>query len=381
MSYEPIPITPEIITWSRVRAGISLHEAQKTFRNIEEWENGDSYPSYPQLEKLSDKLKVPIAVFFFPEPPETPEINESFRTLPDSEIEILPTKIRFLLRKAKAFQIGLSELTNDKNPSQFQIVKDYQLKKNTSISKFVEKIRGALGFTFDEQISWKNDDIALKTFRESLSTAGVFIFKDAFQNDDYCGFCLYDAEFPLIYINNSKPKTRQIFTLFHELAHLLFSTSGIDFLSDEFIDRIPNDERKIEIICNKFAGEFLVPDKEFNKYVRGVSANESAAAELASIFNVSREVVYRKFLDREFISINEYQSKAKKWRSQARSSSSESSSGNYYNTFFAYVDKPYLELAFSSYFQNKIDSRQLADYLNVSQKSLSKIEEKYLGGA
>lgn len=381
MSYEQIPITPEIITWSRVRAGISLHDAKQSFRNIEEWENGDSYPSYPQLEKLSDKFKVPIAVFFFPEPPETPEINESFRTLPDSEIDILPTKIRFLLRKAKAFQVGLSELTNGRNPSQFQIVKEHRLKKNISISKFVERIREALGFTFEDQISWKDDDIALKTFRESLSNAGIFVFKDAFQNDDYCGFCLYDEEFPLIYINNSKTKTRQIFTLFHELAHLLFGTSGIDFLSDEFIDRIPDNERKIEIICNKFAGEFLVPDKQFNKYIDGLSANEAAAVELASVFNVSREVIYRKFLDRELISVNEYQSKAEKWRRQARKSSTESSSGNYYNTFFAYVDKPYLELAFSSYFQNKIDARQLADYLNVSQKSLSKIEEKYLGGA
>ena len=163
MSYEQIPITPEIITWSRVRAGISLHDAKQSFRNIEEWENGDSYPSYPQLEKLSDKFKVPIAVFFFPEPPETPEINESFRTLPDSEIDILPTKIRFLLRKAKAFQVGLSELTNGRNPSQFQIVKEHRLKKNISISKFVERIREALGFTFEDQISWKDDDIALKT--------------------------------------------------------------------------------------------------------------------------------------------------------------------------------------------------------------------------
>ena len=381
MSYEQIPITPEIITWSRVRAGISLHDAKQSFRNIEEWENGDSYPSYPQLEKLADKFKVPIAVFFFPEPPETPEINESFRTLPDSEIDILPTKIRFLLRKAKAFQIGLSELTNGRNPSQFQIVKEYRLKNNISIAKFVERIREALGFSFEDQISWKNDDIALKTFRESLSNAGIFVFKDAFQNGDYCGFCLYDKEFPLIYINNSKPKTRQIFTLFHELAHLLFGTSGIDFLSDEFIDRIPDNERKIEIICNKFAGEFLVPDKQFNRYIDGLSANEAAAVELASVFNVSREVIYRKFLDRELISVNEYKSKAEKWRKQARSSSTESSSGNYYNTFFAYVDKPYLELAFSSYFQDKIDARQLADYLNVSQKSLSKIEEKYLGGA
>ena len=162
MANEPIPITPEIITWSRDRAGISLSEAESTFRKIAEWELGESYPSYPQLEKLSETFKVPIAVFFFPEPPETPEITESFRTLPDSEIDVLPSKIRFLLRKAKAFQIGLYVLANGRNPAQFQIVKEHRLRNNTSISKFVEKIRTALGFTFNDQISWNGDDVALK---------------------------------------------------------------------------------------------------------------------------------------------------------------------------------------------------------------------------
>jgi Zn-dependent peptidase ImmA (M78 family) len=73
----------------------------------------------------------------------------------------------------------------------------------------------------------------------------VSVFKDAFRVDDYSGFCLYDDEFPLIYVNNSTSKTRQIFTLFHELAHLISHTSGIDTLRNDFIDRLPDNERKI----------------------------------------------------------------------------------------------------------------------------------------
>jgi len=42
----------------------------------------------------------------------------------------------------------------------------------------------------------------------------VFVFKDAFRAEDYCGFSLFDPVFPLIYVNNSMPKSRQIFTLF-----------------------------------------------------------------------------------------------------------------------------------------------------------------------
>jgi Zn-dependent peptidase ImmA (M78 family) len=42
----------------------------------------------------------------------------------------------------------------------------------------------------------------------------VFVFKDAFRAEDYCGFSLFDPVFPLIYVNNSMPKSWQIFTLF-----------------------------------------------------------------------------------------------------------------------------------------------------------------------
>ena len=78
------------------------------------------------------------------------------------------------------------------------------------------------------QYAWPDDETALKTWRKVLTDAGVFVFKDAFRVEGYSGFSLYDDEFPIIYVNNSATKTRQIFTLFHELAHLLFHTSGID---------------------------------------------------------------------------------------------------------------------------------------------------------
>jgi len=84
------------------------------------------------------------------------------------------------------------------------------------------------------------------------------VFKEAFRNDDFSGFCLYDKEFPLIIINNSMSKTRQIFTLFQELGHLLFETSGIDKLNDDYIDILPEHDKDIEILCNRLAAEILV---------------------------------------------------------------------------------------------------------------------------
>jgi DNA-binding transcriptional regulator YiaG len=57
MRYEELPITPALIKWARARAGISVEEASKTFKRIQAWEDGQAFPTYPQLELLADAFK------------------------------------------------------------------------------------------------------------------------------------------------------------------------------------------------------------------------------------------------------------------------------------------------------------------------------------
>ncbi len=72
----------------------------------------------------------------------------------------------------------------------------------------------------------ESDTIALKQWRQAVEDCGVFVFKAAFKQKDISGFCLMDESLPVIYLNNSTTKTRQIFSLLHELAHLLLSING-----------------------------------------------------------------------------------------------------------------------------------------------------------
>ena len=239
MKLEPLPITPAIVRWARERAGFSIEEMKKTFKSIEKWEDGSAFPSFAQLEGMADKFKVPVAVFFFPAPPNVPPISETFRTLPEYEFEQLPPRIRLLLRKAKAFQLNLIEMTGGRNPAPRRIVRDIVFDENISITGAVQRVRRYLDISIEEQSEWPSDEDTLEKWRNALQDFGVSIFKDAFKVRNYSGFCLYDDEFPIIYVNNSNAKTRQIFTLFHELAHLLFHTSGIDLLIDDFIQRLP----------------------------------------------------------------------------------------------------------------------------------------------
>lgn len=375
MAIERMPITPEVVAWAREYAKFKLADVKKIFPKITEWESGEAAPTYRQLEALADKFKVPVAVFFFPEPPNLPSIEETFRTLGPAQFDEIPPQIHLLLRKARAFQIGLDELNQGRNPAARLITRDLSFRLTDPVESIAVRVREYLGVSFEEQFRWKDDDYALKAWRKALLDAGVYVFKDAFgkEQNDYSGFSLYDSEFPIIYVNNSTTKTRQIFTLFHELAHLLFHTSGVDTLQDDFIDSLAHDKRQIEIICNRLAAGILVPEDVFDRELarRPISeASDVKATKLAQRFSVSREAIFRRFLERELITEAEYERKAKEWAEQQGGGGS----GNYYYTAVAYLGREYITLAFQRYYQNQISYDQLGDYLDIKPKNLGKLE-------
>lgn len=376
-----LPVTPAVVQWARERSGYTIEDAKRYFKKIVAWEAGQALPTYVQVEDMAERFKIPVAVFFFPKPPEVPPIEKSFRTLTAEDFAAIPRRVRLFLRQGQAMQLNLAELNDGKNPSQRLITRDLKVTPKSSIDKIADEVRAYLGVSVDEQAGWKDVEEALEKWREIFVTkAGIYVFKDAFRAPSYFGFCLYDDEFPIIYINNSSAKSRQIFTLFHELGHLLFHTSGVDLLDDPFLKHLGDAEQRIEVICNGLAARVLVPDNLLDEMLKGIKVGRLAASQLASHFNVSREVIYRKFLDRGLIAADEYVAAAKDWAAQMKKPEDEETTGNYYNSQRAYLGQRYIDLAFTRYYQHRFDRRQLAEYLNMKPRSLPTFAEKFAGG-
>lgn len=76
-------INPEMLKWARTISGVNLDSDFKYDRKIiESWENGEDYPTYSQLKQLAIAYRKPVAIFFFPAPPNLKDISASCRTLP-----------------------------------------------------------------------------------------------------------------------------------------------------------------------------------------------------------------------------------------------------------------------------------------------------------
>ena len=380
MSIERMSITKEVVTRARERLGYSrnaLAQKRPEFKKLAEWESGESKPTYRQLELLAKELWVPVAIFFFPEPPQFPDVEETFRTMGSEQFAEVPPRIRLLLRKARAFQIGLAELNDGKNPAGRILTRELTFSVDNSINSMAAQLREAIGVTHSDQFDWHDDATALKSWRKAFYDVGVTVFKDAFQEDHYCGFSLYDEEFPIIYVNNSNAKTRQIFTLFHELAHLLFNTSGIDS-EHSFRSKLSEDQRRIETTCNALAAATLVPDEVLNRELVRGDDRKLLAEDLARKFSVSEEVIFRRFLDRGQVSREEYALAKQEWDTQYIEYSKKGG-GNFYRTKIAYLGEEYVSLAFKRYYQNRIDVEELADYLAIKPKQVELLEDILLG--
>ncbi|MBI5185091.1 MAG: ImmA/IrrE family metallo-endopeptidase [Nitrospinae bacterium] len=378
---QPIPVNPAILQWARQTAGFSVEEVvlkldrkSITAETIAAWERGESAPTYPQLETLAYRIyRRPLALFFFPDPPseETPE--QTFRTLPEYEIDLMPPRIHFLIREAKVRQLNLAELYDNINPAERQIARDLSFAPDVSAEKMATVVREYLQIDIAMQTKWKDSEEALKSWRHALEEHGVFVFKAVFKADDFSGICLYDEQFPVIYVNNSKSKSRQIFTLFHELAHLLFRTGGVDTRIEDYLNYLHGDNRRIEILCNRFAGEFLVPSRDFARRTKGMRIDDASIQKLADCYHVSREAILRKMVDRSMVNQKYYEDKVREWE-RAIASKKSRTGGDYYRNTGAYLGEPYLEMAFSRYYQKRISTEQLADYLGVKVKSVPGME-------
>jgi Zn-dependent peptidase ImmA (M78 family) len=365
-----------IITWARERNGFTIEGLATVMKidpnEIRMWESGDKFPSYTMLEKLAYKyLKVPLAIFFFPEPPNIEDTVGKFRRLPDYELtKFSPDTIK-IIRTSQGYQDSLIELISSDKKGK-QIFHDINAGGLSPI-QLANQVRQFLGIKIEKQFEFLGIEEAFKAWRHAIEVAGIYTFKTSFKDRFVSGFCLLHDEFPIIVINNSNSFSRQIFTLVHELGHILYNIHGITDIDDNYIEYMPDKEKLLEINCNRFASELLVPNKIF---IRDIPPNfkPEIVPMLATKYSVSREVILRKLLNNNMISEEYYHSKAQELNNEYLRMPPKVKGGNWYLTQLSYLGEGFTRLAFASYYSGQTSKEQLAQHLNINAKNIDKLE-------
>jgi Zn-dependent peptidase ImmA (M78 family)/transcriptional regulator with XRE-family HTH domain len=118
----------------------------------------------------------------------------------------------------------------------------------------------------------------------------VDVLVDHFQGDPLSGAALTDHAFPLLFVNSDFSRPRSLFTLAHELGHLLLGHVDEGIALDESLTG-PSD---IERSANAFAATFLMPEQAVRKTLDQYGRTVSTIVYLAYAFGVSfQTIVYR----------------------------------------------------------------------------------------
>jgi transcriptional regulator with XRE-family HTH domain len=205
-------VQPNMLRWARESHGYTIAAvAEKLNRQPDEikaWEVGERAPTYAQLEQLAYKIyHRPLALFFFPEPPQETAPQQAFRSLSNTDLGNLEPDTRYKIRLAMALQNSLKELHENQNPNPQPIFNEIRLSLEQPIPQQAKKVREFLNISLEIQCSWRDDAASLKAWRTTIEEAGIYVFKNTFKQEGISGFCLLDTQLPIIYLNSSTTKT------------------------------------------------------------------------------------------------------------------------------------------------------------------------------
>jgi len=253
-----VPVTPSVLRWAIDESGYAPEQvadaAGVNFSELERWLSGQSKPTLTSARKLATKLHRPLAAFLLPERPERDQVKVEFRHPGENQRSLNPAERRSL-RRARRLQQVLSWLAKELATAPKRVPAATMSDDAVMIAS---KVRELIGIPTSRQKRWATVSDAFDEWRRVLEENGYLIFLISAGKDSVNGFSLWDPEAPVIAINTARNEASRVFTLFHELGHLVTRTSSACLEAVRTKSRTDPVERW----CERFAAELLMPAKD-----------------------------------------------------------------------------------------------------------------------
>lgn len=381
---------PKLLIWARESAGYDLHSAAGKLtveaERLESWESGKSKPTIVQLRKLGNIYKRPIAIFYLPEPPKDFAPIRDYRRLPGRIAGIQSPPLHFEIRKAYSRREITLELYEglEITPKKFSL----RAHINEDPEKYSHLIREALGIKLEDQIEWRPGYDALHHWSGAIENIDVLVFQTTdVETKEIRGFSISETPLPVIVVNISDAPQARIFTVLHELTHIMLREGGLCDL-DEEAKRRP-EEQRVEVFCNRVAGaalvpqEFLMQEDLVKEKSHGSRWSDEEIKLLSDRYAVSRDVMLRRLLICDRITKSFYQEKfeklqkeyaRKKEEYEEKKRSAKAGFPPPYRVALSSTGRLFAHLVLDNYHQNKITASDVSEYLGVRLKHLEKIE-------
>lgn len=295
-----VPVTPSVLRWAIEESGYDpeqlAHAVGVDLAVLQKWISGGSKPNLTHARKLANKLHRPFAALLLPGPPESRPLAVEFRHPIGDERELNPWERRYLRRAARLQEVLswlASELKLEGPQTPSATVEDDPVNV-ASIT------RNILRISTTDQKEWASPSIAFDEWRSALERSGHLVFLFSLGKDSCRGFSLWDDSAPVVAVNTAWNESARIFTLFHEMGHLITRTSSACMESLRTSSRTDPVERW----CERFAADVLMPNQDVVRTLRQYGwnfgehvTNLSVARKIASLYKVSVRAAVIKLIE------------------------------------------------------------------------------------
>lgn len=205
-------------------------------------------PGLGVISKIAHELSIPRFAFFMSAFPGLEGNLPDFRSdQPDKSLK--SRQAVEVIQFARSVQNTAYTLASESAP---QDIPQFTATSAQDIEGFALSVREYFEISMQDQRDAKDAKAFYTLCRKKIEDKGIYVLHASFPAEDGSGFCLAHPKHPVIVVNTkNQTRARRLFTLVHELAHVLMGKSGI---SDPFIRK-----NAVENRCNRFAGAFLAP--------------------------------------------------------------------------------------------------------------------------
>lgn len=287
-----INLSPQVLKALRETSGYSIEEIAKKLDTSEEKikaveEEGKSSFTLPQIKKLADIYKRPLAAFF------------------SDAISDLPQGIDYRINREK----GLTHQVYLARRRAFYLINKIKelSEKRSQIPSFSDELnaeelaREFRKYLKIELIKTQKPEKILENYKRVIEeNLLIFIIEYPLKANDVRAFSIL-SDISVIVLNEEDKPSIKLFSLFHEVCHLLKKSAGICSLE------IEQQNQGIEFYCNRFSAEFLVPLEDLKIEVKKFGRIDGESInQLSEIYGVSKQVMMIRLLWAGYIEKERY---------------------------------------------------------------------------
>jgi Zn-dependent peptidase ImmA (M78 family)/DNA-binding XRE family transcriptional regulator len=372
-----INVSHEVLVWARESLAMNRTQASESTgispKRMVQLESGGKHPTLEELKAFSKTYKRTIATLLLNKPPKEKPLPTDRRTIDSKEFGHFHERTIMAVRKARALAQSFVELREEMGMPFPQFKLSASIKDNPK--EVAGKIRQLL--QLDEIREIENIRVALEAYIEKVESLGVAVFQLSLTQDNIRGFAIVDDVIPIIGIKRGGEQPHsKTFTLFHEFGHVLLNESAISDLS-------LNPQWEIEKWCNAFASEVLVPTaellrmrlvREYQNQGQKIWAKKDLV-DLANYFHVGPLAMLRSMLENGLTTKAFYNEKHEKWNKPQFGRAKNSEGRNLAKEAVQEKGKTYIGLAFKAFDQNRINIKDLSDFLGVKLSYIPKTRQ------